>query len=354
MSLVFTKNALERDMKLAKQYAALNQQRDMFNVNQAKIQSQYAHTLSDAQMAGNAALGKDFWYEIDRANIRAREQAKGIEILNDLASVTTTLNVGKTAYGYRSGSNIAKDVSVSIDGHKPFSYDHTDGEFDADPIPVFLSGFGANWRHVEANRSVDYDLIADSQEAKMIVHTERLVDYVLNGDANIVVDGYAAQGLTNHRNTKKIDLGASGANIDLTTASPADVLAFFTTGAFGTNAQNNRVGGYDVVWVSYAIWNNLRKLYASNGLQLTAMDQIVGFGTVREFRPTFALTGNEFLGYVRRRDVLTMPVGAATGVTAVPRFLPQDNYNFQILTVAGIQVRKQSGGLGGVVYGANL
>lgn len=58
----------------------------------------------------------------------------------------------------------------------------------------------------------------------------------------ISVQGYKAQGLKNHRNTTKINLGsgAGGANIDLTTATPAQLLAFFgPTGPFGLNARKN-------------------------------------------------------------------------------------------------------------------
>lgn len=96
---------------------------------------------------------------------------------------------------------------------------------------------------------------------------KRRVNYYLNGDASISVDGYKSQGMKNHRNTTKINpgSGAGGANIDLTTATPAQALAFFgPTGAFGINARRNKVTRYSKLWLSAEIMANL-----SNHISLT-------------------------------------------------------------------------------------
>lgn len=350
----FTAKALAANKLLAEQMSELEYQRALFNNRQEIIVNGHRKTLNPVHMACNAVLGRDFWVEVDSAMSSQREGALGIEILNDLQDLVRTLPVGKTLYGYRNPGDIATDVSVSIDGGQPYSFDKAEGSADGDPVPVFTSGYGANWRDVEQYRGMDYSLIADSQDAKMKVHYEKLVDYTLFGDDKISVAGYQGQGLTNHRNTYKIDLGTSGANIDLTTATGANLIAFFTTGAFGQGAQSNRVAGYDVVWVSYGIWNNLRKEFTDSGVTTDAMKRIVANGVVREFRPTFKLVGNELLGYVRNRSVIQLPVGAATGITALPRDLPQSPYNFQIMTVQGVQVRQQYNGYSGVVYAKAL
>ncbi|MFG9186000.1 major capsid protein, partial [Pseudomonas aeruginosa] len=86
----------------------------------------------------------------------------------------------------------------------------------------------------------------------------------------------------------------------------------------------------------------------------TVLDAVMRFIPARAVRQTFALSGNEFLGYQRRRDVVTPLVGMATGVVPLPRPLPQVNYNFQIMSAMGIQVKKDDEGLSGVIYGANL
>lgn len=47
-------------------------------------------------------------------------------------------------------------------------------------------------------------------------------------------------------------------------------------------------------------------------------------------------------------------VGMAVGVVPLPRLMPQSNYNFQIMSAEGLQIKKDGEGLSGVVYGANL
>ena len=219
---------------------------------------------------------------------------------------------------------------------------------------MFTAGYGVNWRHAVGLNTVGIDLVLDSQQAKLREFNKKIVSYMLDGSANINVDGNKpGQGLRNHRNTKKIDLTVAA--IDLTTATAADLIGFFGQGAFGQLARTNRVDTYDVLWVSPEVWSNLAQPYFVNGvISGSVLQAVLPFAPVREIRPTYALSGNEILGYQRRRDVVTPLVGATTGVTALPRPLPQSNFNFQIMAALGLQVLKDADGRGGVVYAAEL
>lgn len=354
--MFFTANELQVNRRMQAHFSELVANREQFNKSQLALAALYGNSLSvDQRLAVNVSLTNDFWADVDRSIIQMRDATVGMEILTDLSSVQTILSVGKTAKLYTKVGEIAEDVSISMDGQAPYSFDHTEYDTDGDPIPVFSAGYGVNWRHAEGLRTVGYDLVQDSQEAKLKVYNETLVDYVLNGSDRAKVQTYSGQGLKTHRNTKKINLGAGGANINLTSASAADVLAFFTTGAFGQNARANRVVAYDVLWVSPEIAANIGQDYVVNGVvNGTLEDQIKKRGKVREIRETYALSGNEFLGYERRRDVVTPLVGMTTGITALPRPLPNSNFNFQILSALGIQVKADGAGRSGVVYGANL
>lgn len=345
------------DRNVQAHYEALWAQRDQFDTQQKLMVNAYRHTMTPEQLACNAvdALSRTFWADVDNAVIRSRDTVKGMEIVNDLMQVQTTLSIGKTAKLYTVDGDIAEDVSISMDGQAPFSFDHTDYDSDGDPIPVFSAGFGVNWRHAAGLQSVGIDLVLDSQEAKLKKFNTKLVQYILRGSNTIQVASYPGEGLMNHRNTKKINLAAGGANIDLTTATPAQIIAFFGTGAFGQTAEANEVDAYDVLWVSPQIMANLMQPYIVNGvISGNVMNAIMPFVPVKEFRKSFALSGNEFLGYVRRRDVVSPLVGMTTGINALPRPLPNVNYNFQILNATGISVKKDGAGRGDVVYGANL
>lgn len=357
--MFFDAQTLATNSRMQGHWAELWATRNQFNVNQGLMVNSYRATMTPEQLACNAVagLGRDFWAEVDRQVIQLRNQEIGMEIVTDLMTVQTVLPVGKTAKLYNVVGDIAEDVSVTLDGQAPYSFDHTEYGSDGDPIPVFSAGYGVNWRHAAGLNTVGIDLVLDSQAAKLRKFNKRIVSYMLDGDSRIQVDNYPAQGLRNHRNTIKINLGAGagGANIDLTTADAVAMIAFFGKGAFGTAARTNKVAAYDVLWVSQEIWANLAQPYVVNG-QITGnvLNAIKAFVPARDIRPTFALTGNQFLGYVRAQDVVTPLVGMTTGVTALPRPLPNTNYNYQILAALGIQVKKDAEGLAGVIYGANL
>lgn len=335
----------------------------------------YAH---DAVLAGMTGLGlglavnqptlelnavatpfTQFWAEIDNQVLRSAGEVDGMEILLDLAGIQKTLPIGKTAALYTKVGDIADDVAVSIDGQAPYSFDHTDYASDGDPVPVLTAGFGVNWRHREGLQTEGIDLVLDSQEAKLRKFNIKRVDLLLNGSDKISVQGMAQQGLRNHRNASMINLGSAGANIDLTTAAPAALIEFFTTGAFAQNADANRVKNYDKLWVSPEIWRNLAKVVATdlNGTTLTSgtvLDQVKRYMGVTDIEQTFALSGNEFIAYRRSREFIQPLVGMTTGVIALPRQITQENYNFQIMAAEGLQIKKDGAGRSGVVYGADL
>ena len=362
--MFFDAQSLAANSRLRAHWNDLWANRDIYNAQHQAMVAANRALMSPEMLAANAVagLGRDFWAQVDGQILEMRNQEVGMEIVNDLLAVQTVLPIGKTAKLYNVVGDIADDVSVSLDGQPPYSFDHTEYDSDGDPIPVFTAGYGVNWRHAAGLSTVGIDLVLDSQRAKLRKFNKQLVSYVLDGDARIKVASYPGEGLRNHRNTVKIDLGGGGASIDLTTASAADLLAFFgQAGAFGAAARANRVAAYDVVWVSYDIWANMAQPYlidvngATNALVGgSVMQAILPFTPVREFRPTYALSGNEFVGYERRRDVVSPLVGMATGVVPLPRPLPQTNYNFQIMAAMGLQVSKDADGHSGVVYGADL
>ncbi|EMQ5756758.1 TPA: hypothetical protein SMT72_002889 [Proteus mirabilis] len=363
--MFYTAETLATNSRLQRQWDSLWATRNIYNTQHNLMINQYRNVMDGETLAANQSGGfsKDFWKEVDNNIIQLRDQETGMEIVNDLMGLQTVLPIGKTAKLYNVVGDIADDVSISIDGQAPYSHDHTDYGSDGDPIPVFTAGFGVNWRHAAGLSTVGIDLVLDSQTAKMRQFNKKVVNYFLNGDASISVEGYKGQGLKNHRNTAKIDLGASGANIDLTTADLPALLAFFGFGgAFGQTAFNNKVDAYDVMWVSYEAWGNLIKpvvvsVGAGAGNSVVngrIIDTLLPYAGVKEIRPTYALKGSEFIAYQRRKDVVTPLVGMATGVVPKPRFMPQENYNFQIMSAAGLQITRDSDGKSGVVYGAKL
>ena len=373
--MFFTRDAMAANRHLQGHWAELwanrgiwnNAHEAMFNVNRtAMSEAMIAANNQTFQLGGNAlaGLGRDFWQEVDNQIIELRDQEIGMEILNDLMGIQTTLPVGKTAKLYQMVGDIADDVSISMDGQAPYSFDSTEYSNDGDPVPIFTAGYGVNWRLAAGLNSVGVDLVLDSQRAKLRKYYKKLIAYMLDGSPVVRVDAYPGQGLRNHRNTYKMNLGATGPgalNINLVTATPEQLIEFFGgTGPFGTYIRANKLAKIDVLWVSHEVLANLNRPYLINlgGTQGmitgTVMAAMMPFANIGSIRGTYALSGNEMLGYVRRKDYVTPLVGMATGTVPLPRPMPQHNYNFQIMGAMGIQVSRDAEGLGGVIYGADL
>lgn len=346
--MFFTRELLANDAGAKNHWDYMWQSR---NFSEKHDQSIY---VNNGLQANDSILTRDFWRATDAIILEMRDQETGMEIIQDLLSVQTTLDIGKTLKAYNIVGGIADDVSISMDGQAPYSFDHTEYDTDADPVPIITAGYGVNWRYQRGLQTVGIDNARDSQMAKMREYNKKLVTLALDGSAKIVVDGKASQGLRNHRNTKKFDLGASGLNVNLTTANAATILGFFQ-GAFATTLIANRVADLDVLWVSNEIMTNLSKVYIENGVTVGSVkDYLLKFIRVKEIRATFALSGNEFLGYVRQRSVVSPLIGMTTSVIALPRPMPQSNYNFQIMGAMGMQVTVDGNGMGGVFYGKNI
>lgn len=313
------------------------------------------HNALSAGLQVNASgITREFWQEMDNQILELRDQETGMEIVNDLLTVQTVLDIGKTLKLYNQVGGIDDSVSITMDGQAPYSFDHADYESDGDPIPIIQAGYGVNWRHFLGLKTVGIDNALDSQNAKVREYNKKLVGLTLDGRADIRVNGYQSQGLRNHRHTKKFDLGTNGLNINLATATPKELMEFFQK-PFAQELDRNRIQKLTVFWVSPEIWSNLSLVHIENGVTTgTVLQYLLKFIRVGEIRMTFALKDNEFLGYVRQRDMVTPLVGMPTSVLPLPRLMPESNYNFRIMGAMGIQVKVDSQGLGGVFYGANL
>ncbi|EET7202561.1 hypothetical protein BCC67_003296 [Escherichia coli] len=347
--MYFTKENLAANSRLQAHWAELWAQRNIYNNQHNAMIAANKANMTTEMLACNAVGGfeKEFWKEIDNQIIELNTEEIGIEIVNDLMAVQTVLPIGKTLKMYSVAGDINDEVVMSMDGQVPHGFDHTEYGSDGDPIPMFAAGYGVNWRHAVGLNTVGIDLALDSQRLKLKKFNKARVDFYLNGNERMVVDGHKAMGLKNHKNTQQLTL-----TIDLTTAGFEEIIDFFTVGEFGVLARNNFVAKYDRLWVSPEIMANLARPHIVNGAIVgSVLDIIKPFAPVGEITQTFALKGNEILGYQRRKDVVTPLIGMTTGVVPLPRMMPTDNYNFRIMSAEGLQITSDMLGRSGVVYG---
>ncbi len=347
--MYFTKENLATNARMQGHWNELWAQRNIFNAQHDAMIAANKANMTSEMLACNAVGGfaKEFWKEIDNQIIELNTEEIGIEIVNDLMGVQTVLPIGKTLKMYSVSGDINDEVVMSMDGQAPHGFDHTEYGSDGDPIPMFAAGYGVNWRLAQGLNTVGIDLALDSQRLKLKKFNKARVQFYLNGNENIKVDGHKAMGIKNHKNTQQLNL-----TTNLTTATFDALIDFFTIGEFGVLARNNFVAKYDVMWVSPEIMANLARPHIVNGAVVgSVLQTVMPFAPVGEIRQTFALKGNEIIAYQRRRDVISPLIGMTTGVVPVPRTMPTDNYNFKIMSAEGLQITCDMLGRSGVVYG---
>lgn len=339
------------------QHDAMMSERKVYNRSQELVINNYGNDILPEELVLNERGLFDplFWAEIDRAALEVRDNDQGREFVTDLMGIATPLHIGKTVKAYTVGGDIDDEVKRSIDGQEEVGYEHNENTTDGDPVPIFQAGFGINWREWEGKQTMNIEAVADAQRLKMGKVMSNVADYILDGDDKIAVAGKKAQGIRNHRNTKKIDLTIAGVDLTSFATSNDDIMKFWTQ-TLPLHLDANYVDTLDVAWVSPEIARRMQVPYSNAGdfKEGTLMEYVMKYGRVKSFRRTFKMSGNEWFGYVRNKDVITPLVGAALSTVPIPRTRPRQNFNFEIWGALGIQIKADTNGRGSVFYAAAL
>lgn len=331
------------------------------------LQAAYNANLGIRTNANEALLPQDAYRELDTITKRVFTNDEGQGYLQSLMQIAKPLNLGKTVYLYRQASDKSGIVDRSLSGKVPDSLSKTVYTFEGDPVPVFTSGYGREWREQLGYQSADFDAMFDDQENATRDIKEDMADYLLNGDSKIVARGYTGYGILNHPNTQALDLGASGSNIDLTSATNDEIIAYFT-GDFAESLDDNYCAKVDEMWVSPQIRRRFAEPYsASAGFKEGTLEEyLLRYGRIGKIDTTFELgkdsdgnynadgEGNEFFCYVKNQQALCPLVGQAVSTLAIPRLMPMDNFNNLIWGAMGMQVRADANGRSQVFYASEV
>lgn len=301
-----------------------------------------------------AVLPRDAWLELDGITRRVMRADEGQAWMADLMPLAKPVNIGKLVHLNRVSSD-AGSVTRSMSGQVPVPIDKVTYDYRGTPVPIFATGYGREWREWNTLQSENFDALADDQEAHSAKLRRDNALYVLNGDSTIVVQGYQAYGIRNHPYAKSINIGAGGSNINLTTATPDQVDAFFT-GPFGAMLDANFIVGKVNLYVSPEIARAWDRAYStSTGLKPgSLMDFVKSNRRVNKIEVSFELSGNEFFGFVPNADYIRPLVAMATSTVAMPRMHPRANYQFELWNAMGIEIRADFNGRSGVFYSVSV
>lgn len=349
MTIVFNKEYLSLGRNAMAQAEEWLERRERW-INQ---EVERAKTLTNpGDFATNAGIPtKDFFQEVDRVIQEVRFNDKFI-FLNDLAGIATPLGIETLSYVNITSGDINDQVSRGMDFGLLTEFDDISTATDKNPVPVFKSGVGMNYRKYMGLQSEGVDLMLQALKLKRVKMGWDIGGYMLEGDEKVVADGQVGQGIKNHRNTYQIQLGAAGFNIDLTSATPDEVIKFFQQD-MKTICNDNVVTKIDKVYVSPQIMINLlQPLSNAQGFKVgSLLDQVLRFAPhIGSIEQDFAFTGNEFIGYVRDKEIISPLVALPLTSYMKTRLDPYENYNTCLVSAQGLKITQTQNGKKGVFY----
>ncbi len=303
----------------------------------------------------SAVLPRDAWLELDGITRRVMRADEGQVWMQDLMPLARAVNIGKLVVLNRVSGD-AGTVVRSMSGQVPVPMDKVAYDYRGSPVPIFSTAYGREWREWNTLQSENFDALADDQEAHTAKIRRDMALYALNGDSTIVFQGYQAYGIRTSPFSKVLNIGASGANIDLTSPSTtSDQIDTFFTQTMGAMLDANLVTGKVNLYVSPQIGRRLDQSYSgSSGFKGGSLLQyLLTNRRINKIEVSFELNGNEFFGFVPSADYIRPLVGMAVNTTAKTRQNPTDNYQFLIMGAMGIEIRADINGKSGVFYSTN-
>lgn len=342
--IIFNKKLITNSRQVAEAWEQLKASRQIFNNAQQQMYATHGNAIQANQAA---VLTQDYWREVDNVTTRVIRDDEGAPLLDDLLSLGTPISIGKTAALYRVSSD-AGYVNRSMSGQEPETLDKVVYDHYGDPVPIFKTGYGREWREWLGMQTENIDAMSDDQEAATAALRRNMAQYILTGDEKIKVQNFEGKGITNHPHTNQVDLSASGLNIDLTSTATSndDIINFFTKD-FVVILDANLVSEQLKVFISPEIDRRLNLPYSnSNGFKEgTVKDYILRYSAhIGSFTKTFELKGNHFIGYVRNAQYIKTRIAAPIGSFMKQRINPHDNYQTLVWTAFGLQIKRDFNG----------
>lgn len=312
----------------------------------------FANVLSMDVANAAAILPRDAWLEMDTLTRRIMRGDEGSAWMMDLMPLAKAVNIGKLVHVTRVSSD-AGSVTRSMSGQVPNSLDKVEYAYHETPVPIFSGGYGREWRETKTFDSEAIDAIMDDQEAQTAKINRDMALYALDGDPAMQFKGVACDGIRTNARSVSINMGsgAGGNNLDLTTATPAQIESFIN-GGFGQMLDDNLVSAPVNLYVSNEIMRNLDQPYSGvGGFKMGSLREwIESNRRINKVVSTYELTGNEFFGFVPNSNSIRPLVGMAVNTTAITRMNPTDNYQFMVMGAMGLEIRADFSGKSGVFY----
>lgn len=311
-----------------------------------------------AKMSGNAAavIPQDVYREFDNITKRVMRSDEGDTILNDLMPLSRSVNIGKIEYKFRRASD-SGNAKTTISGQTPVTMDKAQYSYDQTIIPVHQDAFGREFRELAGQQSEGFDALIDDQENSVKATRRQMVDWILNGDSNLVFNGTSWTGIKNDTSrVARVDLDSDGLNTDFSSASTtAQNMRNGFKSLRDTLRITNKVSGRITIYVSREIMSNMERYYSDNeaGYQ-TILQAIRGLNGIADVKETDQLSDNEVIMMALESSTIMPLVGMGVTTIPIPRATPFDQHNFITWGAMGLMVKTDYEDRTGVLYAAEF
>lgn len=300
--------------------------RRAFNARQQALANAMGST-----MLGNAySLPKDVWGQWDREGVEL--QRSTLAVFNDLAAaVSTPMPIGKLIHYFQTVSN-SGSVNVSLDGRSDARIDKPTFDYFGTPLPIIDSTFSFGWREIEAARSEGFMLDGAARMNAMRKVAEALETGALDGFSTITVNGQTSYGLRNHpkratRSTSQALNGATGAQW------LADIVATLKL----LHAKNFKVPA--TIYLNWSDWFYAGSTEFTAGYPKTIAQRVLEMPGVREVVPADSVTAGQIIAVVKDRRSVQVLNGMPMATVAKFRANEQDDYVFQTMAAAALEIK---------------
>lgn len=311
-------------------------------------QEAHLRLVSNGALTFNADIGPRPWLELDTRVVQLIGQEADV-LYRDLMPLAQSVNIGKFAVAYKKlGDMDAGETSLT--GQVTHLMGQTGHSYGGILVPTHVKAFGRGWRETEANRSIGVDELADDQDAAVREVIRLQTENFINGNPNLVYQGFHAYGLKNNPATQAItllvDFTSSGSTFAQMDAEFGRVLGVMRGGT-------NRVVRNFNIYISPEIEANWRRRSGAQTIDQTFMQVFAASPGVAKIEVSNELIGNQMIGFVATTEFIKPVVGQAVGTTPVPRLRPFDDFQFVTWGASGLQIFEDDDGRSGVFYAAS-
>ncbi|WP_396180179.1 major capsid protein [Flavobacterium sp.] len=325
-------------------------QRSAFNAQQIALNAQFGGQLNSIYAPGEVLVGnafpvpKDAWGQWDRDGIEVARDV--LAVFNDLSSLSKAVDLSVLVNHFQTVSDSGQ-ANISLDGIGKAKTDQPVIDYHGTPLPIIDSQMSVGWRQMLMIQRAGGNYTSAGSNNHFRKVAEKLEDITLNGDSTIKVGSDQLYGLRNHpeRNT--------------------DTHGFDLNGATGANWKDAVMGGLEKQHTAnfrtpstvYLNWNDWFYAsatdYSTQYPNKTILQRVSEIANVT-FVPASKVPVNEMLFVCKRRDVVEVLNGMPLTSRPKMRLNPEDDYVFQFMAAAALEIKFDANGNCGVTQVTKL